>query len=193
MVVSRKSCRVGHPHTAPRPTRAPNWPMNSLCMLVGLSLQSAAAFGPPMHAVLPQASRIDRQSAPAAAPASLQGRTRSSRRIFMLKRSRRVNGKWIKEEVPDEAVNYTIRRLVIAQALALVPIALALASGKTIDQFNAPGYAEASAKKAEKKAAYLADVQARKDELTARAAADKAAGRAATPPPKPWERAAAIE
>jgi len=188
-VLSRKSRASS---TAEADARAPNRPMNWLCMLVALSLQPAAAFGPTMHAVVLQASRTERKSAPAAAPSSLQGRTRSSRHIFMMKRSRRVNGKWVKEEVPEEAMNFTIRRLVIAQALALVPIALALASGKTVDQFNAPGYAEASAKKAEKKAAYLAGEQARKDALTARAAADKAAGRAATPPPKPWERAASI-
>ena len=51
-----------------------------------------------------------------------------------------------------------------------------------------PGYGEAFAKKAESKAAFLAEDQARRDALAAKALADRAAGVTGKPPAKPWEQ-----
>lgn len=66
--------------------------------------------------------------------------------------------------------------------------ALVSSSGKTFSPANAPGLAEQTAKKEAEAKESLARKQARIDAVAARAAADKAAGRAQSAPPKPWEK-----
>ena len=147
--------------------------MTTLYLWLLAFLPSAATFGvAPVACLLPRPEKSSARHAPA----------------VLLKKSRYTKSTFVKENVDPEALEYTKRRIFIANVAASVPILLALASGKTVDQYNAPGYAEAARVKAEKKKAFIASEQARKDALAARAAADKAAGRPATPPPKPWER-----
>ena len=140
---------------------------------------AALAFAPPAPAAL--------QHPPASAASAAFARTSV---VTMLERKRldKATGKWIKETVDDEKVAFTVRRLVLAQGAVAAIFATALLSGKSIDQYNAPGYTEAAAAKAEKKRQYLAETEARRQALAEQAAADRAAGRPSTPPPKPWER-----
>ena len=106
----------------------------------------------------------------------------------MLERKVLRDGKFVKETVDDEKVAFTARRLVIFQIAAAVPVVLALASGKSVDQYNAPGYGEVAAKKQKEKEAYLAGEKARMEALRAKTIADRAANRPQSAPPKPWER-----
>ena len=106
------------------------------------------------------------------------------------KRFDKKTRKFVRERVSEEAVDFTVRRLVIAQGAGATLLAFAFGANvaKGGEVGKPPGYEEAARVKAEAKAAYLASEQARRDALAAAAAADRAAGRSGKPPPKPWER-----
>ena len=123
-------------------------------------------------------------------PAAVASHPRLPQPAMKLTRKRldKATGRFVVEEVSEEAARKTAVRIAIANVAAAVPILLAISSGKTIDQFNAPGYAEAAQAKQAKKAAFIASERAKQERLTAQAAEDRASGRVGRPPPKPWER-----
>lgn len=90
--------------------------------------------------------------------------------------------------ISDEAKRRTITRTAIVWGVVGSIGAAASMGGKSIGLANAPGVAEAQAKKAAEKAAYLASLKEREGLLKEKAAADKAAGRSQSAPPRPWER-----
>jgi hypothetical protein len=88
------------------------------------------------------------------------------------KRLDKKTGKWVREQVSEEAVNKTVTRLVLFQAAgaALLGFAFAANLAKGGNQVGSPpGYEEAAKVKAEAKAAYIASEKARQAALAARA------------------------
>ena len=88
------------------------------------------------------------------------------------KRFDKKTGKFVREQVSEEAVNKTVTRLVLFQAAGAVLLGGAFAANiaKGNNQVGSPpGYEEAAKAKAEAKAAFIASEQARKDALAARA------------------------
>lgn len=106
------------------------------------------------------------------------------------KRFDKKTRRFVRERVSEDAVNFTVRRLVIAQGVGAAVLGFAVAANvaKGGEVGKPPGYEEAAKVKAEAKAAYIASDNARREALAAKAAADRAAGISGGPPPKPWER-----
>lgn len=91
------------------------------------------------------------------------------------------------KQVLKQPTAENIRNLLLVWA-AIGAIGWSIASsGRPIGIDNAPGYAEIKVKKDSEKEAGVKERTARIAFVSERAAADKAAGRAATAPPKPWE------
>ena len=136
-------------------------------MLLGLTLlmalQSADAFAP-----VPLAARTAVQGQ---TPLVMKGPSDVIGPLYR-KRLDKKTGKFIREEVSAESVNKTVTRLVLFQAAGAALLGFAFAANIAKGNNNVgspPGYEEAAKAKAEKKAAFLASEQARKDALAARA------------------------
>ncbi|KAL1530777.1 hypothetical protein AB1Y20_001675 [Prymnesium parvum] len=91
--------------------------------------------------------------------------------------------------VDPEAKRRTVVRVGFVWAAVGGLALLVKSSGKEFSRENAPGYAEAAEKKAAEKQAYLESLKARSEALAEQAAEDRASGKAAAAPPKPWEQA----
>ena len=89
----------------------------SVACLLSLLLASSDAFQPHLGS------------------SAAQGGSRIARCVAMAAR----RPKFVKENVSEEAMRKTNRRIAIANAAAAVPILFAFAGGRTVDQFNAPG------------------------------------------------------
>ncbi len=89
--------------------------------------------------------------------------------------------KFVKSDVDPEAMAKTNRRIAIVNVAAAGILAIPILSGKSLDQFNSPGFKDSFDRREADKKAYI-------ESENARAAALKARQRNAGPPPKPWER-----
>ena len=146
----------------------------SLCLLLA-ALQPTSAFTPaPLTHCLARAPPVVVMKSPSDVIGPLYR-----------KRFDKKTRKFVREKVSDDAVNLTVRRLVLFQGAGAALLAFAFGANiaKGGDVGSPPGYEEAAKAKAAKKAAYIASEQARKDGIAARVAADSAYR-----PPKPWER-----
>ena len=85
------------------------------------------------------------------------------------------------ENVDPAARAKTNRRIAIANLAVTAILAVPILSGKSMDQFNSPGFKDSFDKREAEKKAWI-------ESENARMAALKARPRSGGPPPKPWER-----
>ena len=119
-------------------------------------------------------------------PAQIMSRS-AVQKVQMIKPSGNSDPNFDPDAVSPEAA----RRTLIGQGVVVgvvSSIGLLVSSSGKFDNASPPGFAEAAAKKDAKSKAYLDGFKEREAALAARAAAAKAAGIAATAPPKPWEK-----
>lgn len=131
-----------------------------------LALQSADAFAPLVHGS-PFTARTTRSSTPLV----MKGPSDAIGPLYR-KRLDKKTGKFIREQVSEEAVNKTVTRLVLFQAAGAALLGGAFAANIAKGNNNVgspPGYEEAAKAKAEKKAAFIASEKARQAALAERA------------------------